>query len=899
MEVPIIMATDTTENWNRNDTALGNGELAIEIAGSREDGTLIQHLLIGDGKPTGPNVARLRATLEIIAELREFIGNQIAVEAAARASADQALQDSINSQIAGERTAREEAIQGEATARAIADQALQDSINSQIAGERTAREEAIQGEATARANADQALQDSINSQIAGERTAWEEAIQGEATARANADQALQGSINSQVAGERTAREEAIQAEAAARQQSDNELDNAKINRSVAGAKRTLVQSVEVKEVTSNGFVAAHRNINVENGDVTETQFELPQASEDESGIMPAESFKQITENSRRIDILEGRGVIYSVELNTDNPSQAELQAAFEAATGMTGTPPDQMTLHDIIHNKKYIFFSTRGEWVDMGTASSAPFTNTTHGLIRGVNAPGKIFAENDGTGSVVGWTELNTKVENLESDTANNQVAIALLEQTKANNVEGDVNRVQRADNAANAYQAEALRADDVDVNTGGRFGRQLRFQEANSASHPNGGWASVLTALTHSTEWQQQLAFPYAPGDGVFYRQFNGSTTSGPWRQLAFLDSLTSINKYTFVIDSDAALAAWANNAEGNDYSRILIKAGTWTFRRTMDSGTVGNPNAFIDISDGRTLSVTGEAGSRIDLSGGGGQRHWICGIRGSATGSNGNFFENVFINLHSGNNSNYNSVFWGCSNLTNCTASRAGTGGNQNTIFRNCSNLTNCTASNTGNASADSAFRDCSNLTNCTGTSTGIGSVSAFRDCSNLTNCTGSSIGIGFWGCSNLVNCTGTGSGLASSNGGGFRQCRTGFGNRNGPTASPMGAFVQCLMAQGTGLPTINDWANTAAGGWNDPSNPGITALAATISLDVEFLNARNPVWIDDSTISLEVQFEVDGHYATLMVSATDATYRELFERAEKGDFGTVRKADIFKAN
>ena len=99
---------------------------------------------------------------------------------------------------------------------------------------------------------------------------------------------------------------------------------------------------------------------------------------------------------------------------------------------------------------------------------------------------------------------------------------------------------------------------------------------------------------------------------------------------------------------------------------------------------------------------------------------------------------------------------------------------------------------------------------------------------------------------------------------------------------------------MAQGTGLPTINDWANTAAGGWNDPSNPGIGALAATISLDVEFLNARNPVWIDASTISLEVQFEGDDNYTTLMVSATDATHRELFERAEKGDFGLVKTTE-----
>jgi len=364
MEVPIILATDTTENWNRSDTALGAGELAIELAGVRADGSPVKHLLVGDGKPTGPNVARLRATPEIIAGL------------------PQALQN-LAANTATEGGAWRQAVAAEASTRENADRALQESINSQVAGEREARKAAAQSEAASRESADQALQESIDSQVAGEREAWQAAAQAETEER----------------------ERAVQA-----------LDDAKISKAVAGDKGTFVQSVGVKEVTSNGFIAAHKNVDVESGAVTETWFELPQASEEESGIMPAESFKQIADNTRRIMSLEGRGLIFPVELASENPSQSELQAAFEAASGMIGAPPDQATLRDKTFDKTYIFFATLAEWVDMGGTTIAPFSNDNHGLIRGDNEDGKVFAENDGTGSVVGWTELKTRTANNETN---------------------------------------------------------------------------------------------------------------------------------------------------------------------------------------------------------------------------------------------------------------------------------------------------------------------------------------------------------------------------------------------------------------------------------------------------------------------------------------------------
>ena len=304
-------------------------------------------------------------------------------------------------------------------------------------------------------------------------------------------------------------------------------------------------------------------------------------------------------------------------------------------------------------------------------------------------------------------------------------------------------------------------------------------------------------------------------------------------------LDGITTGATATFVIDSSEALEAWANNTPGNDYSRILIKAGTWTISRSVPHGSIA-----IDVSDGRTLSVVAEAGSEIVLN------STIAGFANITFIRGGSLLHNVNATIRRVSpGTSISSCFAACSNLVNCTGRVDG--GQSTNIFFDCSNLTDCTAV-AGIVSSQEAFRNCTGLTNCTisgsgtfGDCTGltnctISGPGAFRNCTNLTNCTGTggnggnhsftpgtgnaggrggNGGTGFAACHNLVNCAGgsasggigtpaTGPGAA---GDGFSRCRTGFGNR--------GSVSNCLMAQGTNTPATNDWANTAAGGWNLP--------------------------------------------------------------------------------
>ena len=278
----------------------------------------------------------------------------------------------------------------------------------------------------------------------------------------------------------------------------------------------------------------------------------------------------------------------------------------------------------------------------------------------------------------------------------------------------------------------------------------------------------------------------------------------------------------FTFVVDSNAALSAWATDAPGNDYSRVLVRAGTWTYNDPRTSGgSVTAPLAAIDISNKRTLSVIGESGSKIvimaavDYSSG---LH-LAAIKGALANASEYHGSPIF----SGNPVN------GCfiRNLNVETKIFAGIssgikGGNAYG-FVNIANQIGCTSTVTGRSSgagsaSSSAYHFCANLINCTATGNGGSS--------------GQVTGIGFGLCANLINCTATGNGSGGGNGWSFYRCRTGFGCR--PIAASTAYFSQCYMEQGNSSTTLTLWDNTAAGGYNGTEvvngsgNPLIPSLA-----------------------------------------------------------------------
>lgn len=58
-------------------------------------------------------------------------------------------------------------------------------------------------------------------------------------------------------------------------------------------------------------------------------------------------------------------------------------------------------------------------WRDDGLDTVSQFTNTNPGIILGAAVEGKVYAENDGTGSVYGWSDLTTNIDNLDANKVN------------------------------------------------------------------------------------------------------------------------------------------------------------------------------------------------------------------------------------------------------------------------------------------------------------------------------------------------------------------------------------------------------------------------------------------------------------------------------------------------
>lgn len=177
---------------------------------------------------------------------------------------------------------------------------------------------------------------------------------------------------------------------------------------------------------------------------------------------------------------------------------------------------------------------------------------------------------------------------------------------------------------------------------------------------------------------------------------------------------------EYTFIVDSDEALAAWANNAVGNDYSHVFIKKGTWT------------SNKEVNLTNAGTKVVVGQAGSLLAFSS---QWGFSYNIRPTTTD-----YWMFGVNVSSANLS---------LTYSNC--------------FNRCFNLTNCTGSSKSNGNAY-AFLDCVLLTNCCGTGEAPDYCAGFYTCKRLLNCIGGGIGTGTkWGyytCKVMIMCWVSGS-------------------------------------------------------------------------------------------------------------------------------------------
>jgi hypothetical protein len=318
-----------------------------------------------------------------------------------------------------------------------------------------------------------------------------------------------------------------------------------------------------------------------------------------------------------------------------------------------------------------------------------------------------------------------------------------------------------------------------------------------------------------------------------------------------------------TFIVDSNDALAAWATNAAGNNYSRVLIKSGTWTYNdpATTTGGTSSSPLAAINLATTSTLSVVGEAGSRLVIKRTATGTTHYAGIRGRGTTQNIDYYlENVYLTVElksttpgegysygfcncvnlikchgyangASNTKGYDYAFHNCKYLSSCYG--YGSSNGSGCGFYSCDYISSCYGTGYGPSNNGYGFYNCKYLSSCYGRGESYAGGCGFYSCKSLNGCDGYGTvavaestpltGYGFYACEGLTLCAGQGTATNAGGSGqklgyGFAYCRTGFGCTKSDASTTL-TFYNCLMEQSAQAsnPSSNNWANTAAGGFN----------------------------------------------------------------------------------
>lgn len=351
-------------------------------------------------------------------------------EASARASADTTLQSNINKEasarLEGDNSLRTD-LTAETNERKSADGTLQSNINTE-ASTRAEQVGSLRTDLTAETNArettDSALRTDVDTVTAGLST--------ETSERKTADSVLQGNID---------------AETTARTTKDGELES-----SIA-SEATRAKNAE-STLTTNLNAEVTRAKNAEQANATAISNEAS-ARETNDNALSA----RIDANAEDIAALQGRSIRYAVHLDSASPTQAQLTSAYQSASGSTAPPEDGTTLVDLNYNKEYTWFESSSTWVDRGSSTITPATNSSYGSVKGQTADGTVKAD-DGLLSVNGWGTVKNDIS-ANAESISNEVSRAKgAESTLQNNIDAEATARTSEDGKLNtAISNEVSRA--------------------------------------------------------------------------------------------------------------------------------------------------------------------------------------------------------------------------------------------------------------------------------------------------------------------------------------------------------------------------------------------------------------------------------------------------------
>lgn len=227
------------------------------------------------------------------------------------------------------------------------------------------------------------------------------AVGAEADARVAADALLDGRVD--------ALEQDLPAEVQNRISADSALQG-QIDTLNGYASKDVVTDVSLGQSTSTVDLEVTSS-SIDSTDSSTTTVSLPIATTDQAGVINAATFNAISNNSSLLNaLLNGAVAITGLSAT---PTQAELTTAWETETGLSELI-NRASIYDVTNEKIWTYYTNDTTWHEAdasATVTVSTFTNSAEGLIKGsATGDGKVFAENDGTGSVNGWDTLAGQV---------------------------------------------------------------------------------------------------------------------------------------------------------------------------------------------------------------------------------------------------------------------------------------------------------------------------------------------------------------------------------------------------------------------------------------------------------------------------------------------------------
>lgn len=157
-----------------------------------------------------------------------------------------------------------------------------------------------------------------------------------------------------------------------------------------------------------------------------TEVTLPVSSRLQAGVMNSATYATLDELGNRVNALESNTVTYLVTLPNDNPTQAEINSAYQTAYPTAPFPPNDGTT--VIDQGKQLFYryvKNGNLWIKTSGFTISQWTNDTLGTVKGSTTPGQIQAETDGTGSLVGYDAIISNISTLTTQVDANTKGIA------------------------------------------------------------------------------------------------------------------------------------------------------------------------------------------------------------------------------------------------------------------------------------------------------------------------------------------------------------------------------------------------------------------------------------------------------------------------------------------